>query len=79
MFSDFEECEQYKFIQCKNQKIIMQLKPNKNYRVEEIQKKALMRWNKRFSKYPIEVEFVDKFDIDPKSGKFKNIERISRP
>ncbi|MFZ4796169.1 MAG: hypothetical protein ACOYMA_01660 [Bacteroidia bacterium] len=77
MFMDFEECEQFKFIQILNQNIILQLKPNKKYSLDEIELKAQNRWNKRFEKYPLIIEFVDKFEINPKTGKFKNIEKIS--
>jgi phenylacetate-CoA ligase len=74
MFMDFEECEQFKFIQKQNQSIVLQLKPNTRFSNDNIRNKALQRWNKRFAKYPLEVEFVDKFEINLKTGKFKNIE-----
>ena len=75
MFMDFEECDHYKFEQKGKETIKLLLKPNKKYSNEEIKAKAIDRWNKRFKKYPLEIEFVTEFVIDPKTGKFKNIEK----
>lgn len=76
MFMDFEECEQYKFIQIEDQDIILQLKPNKKYNIKDVEFKAMERWNKRFSKYSLKIEFVEKFEINPITGKYKNIEKL---
>jgi len=76
MFMDFEECEQFKFFQKNNGPIVLQLKPNKHFSNEFIQEKALQRWNNRFSQYSLKIEFVEKFEINPLSGKFKNIEKV---
>ncbi len=76
MFMDFEECEQFKFYQVNNGPIVLQLKPNKSFSKELIKIKAMQRWNKRFSKYPLKVEFVENFEINQITGKFKNIEKI---
>ncbi|HPW65755.1 MAG TPA: hypothetical protein PLY32_00130 [Salinivirgaceae bacterium] len=76
MFMDFEECEQFKFLQKDNGPIVLQLKPNKRFSNDFIKEKAYQRWNKRFSQYILEIEFVEKFEINPTTGKFKNIEKI---
>ena len=78
MFIDFTECEHFKFEQKGNETIRLLLKANKKFTEEEIRKKAQLRWNKRFEKYPLNIEFVDKFEINPKTGKFKNIEKINK-
>lgn len=77
MFMDFEECEQFKFVQKNNGPIVLQIKSNKLFSYKSIQEKAIQRWNKRFSQYPFEVEFVERFYIDPVTGKFKNIEKMN--
>lgn len=77
MFMDFEECEQFKFYQISNGPIVLQLKPNKRFSNDSIITKALLRWNKRFSKYPLKIEIVERFEINHITGKFKNIEKIN--
>jgi phenylacetate-CoA ligase len=76
MFMDFEECEQFKFEQKGTETIQLLLKPNKKFSEEQIKTKAIERWNKRFEKYPINIIFIEKFEINSKTGKFKNIEKI---
>jgi phenylacetate-coenzyme A ligase PaaK-like adenylate-forming protein len=77
MFMDFEECDQFKFVQDKYGQIRLQLKANYKYSKMDIKTKAMQKWNKRFSRYPLQIDFVDAFEIDPKSGKFKNIEKLN--
>lgn len=77
MFMDFKECDQYKFEQYVNKPIKLLLKPNNYYTKEEIEDKAIERWNRRFKKYPLQIQFVEKFYIDSKTGKFKNIEKFN--
>lgn len=76
MFMDFTLCLQFKFVQIENGPIILQLMPNPQYEETTIRAEALKRWKKRFPKYGLIIEFVEKFDINKKTGKFKNIERI---
>jgi len=76
MFMDFEECEQFKFVQKNDGQILLQLKVSRNADLETIRAKAFQRWNRRFEKFPLSIEFVEKFKVNPKTGKFKNIERI---
>lgn len=75
MFMNFHECLQFKFLQIGDGPITLQLLPNPNYDKDYIIKKARERWNKRFSNKPLEIEMVDHFEIDKKTGKFKNIEK----
>lgn len=76
MFMDFEECETYKFVQKNGEPIKMFLKAKPGSTNEQVKEEAIRRWNIRFAKFPIEIEFVAKFEIDPKTGKFRNIERL---
>lgn len=77
MFMDFEECEQFKFIQFSDAEIILQLKHGEGQSKKHVEELARLRWNKRFKKYPLRIEFVDRFEINPISGKVKNMERIT--
>lgn len=76
MFMDFEACEQFKFIQYDCTEIILQLKPAAGQDKEHVKQLAMARWNMRFAQYPLRIEFVDRFEINPVSGKVKNMERI---
>ena len=74
MFKDFHECEMYKFIQKRDHSIILQLLVPKEQEREKVEKLAHARWDKRFETIPLFVEFVNNFEINPRTGKFKNIE-----
>ncbi|MBN2399722.1 MAG: hypothetical protein JXI33_05205 [Candidatus Aminicenantes bacterium] len=74
MFMDFHECEMFKFIQKADKKVVLQLKIIANLDRHHVEKSAQARWRKRFGDIPLVVEFVDHFKINPKTGKFKNIE-----
>ena len=76
MFMDFTECELYKFSQKGAGPIKLQLKINRMmYTQDEVNALAIKRWNKRFSTHPLVIEFVDKLDVDSRTGKFKCIEK----
>jgi phenylacetate-coenzyme A ligase PaaK-like adenylate-forming protein len=76
MFSGFLECEQYKFIQRANGEIVLQLKIKTGADKKDVKQKALDKWNQKFNRVPLMIEFVDFFAIDSKTGKFKVIEKI---
>ncbi|MCX7735843.1 MAG: hypothetical protein N2319_03930 [Candidatus Kapabacteria bacterium] len=78
MFINFIECEQWKFIKKRDENIKLQLKISKENEVnkEEIRDKALYIWKKRYPDQDLLIEFVDFFEVDKISGKFKNIENI---
>lgn len=75
-FIDFHMAAQYKFIQINNGPIKMQILPMQGFSNEEVKKEAMRRWNLSYSKYGLEIEIVDHFEIDKKTGKFKVIEHI---
>ena len=76
LFMDFSACERYKFIQQKDGKIILQLKIKENADRSLVEKLAYERWEARFPKEFITIAFVDDFYIDPKTGKFKVMEKL---
>ncbi len=76
MFMDFESCDHYKFIQQGAGPIELLIKPNADFEKADIKVEALNRWNRRFPDYALVVKFVEKFEIHPRTGKFKNIEKV---
>lgn len=74
-YIDFHKALQYKFVQVGDGPIKMQVLPNPSFSLHEIEQDAKERWNISYSDYPLTVEFVDYFDIDSNTGKFKVIER----
>lgn len=74
IFRDFDECEMYKFIQKRDKTVILQLKINSNQDRSVVKTLAYERWRKHFADTPLIIEFVDNFEINPQTGKFKTIE-----
>lgn len=74
IFRDFHECEMYKFIQKPDKTVILQLKIAHDKDRAKVRRSANERWRKRFGEIPLNIEFVDEFKINPRTGKFKNIE-----
>jgi len=74
MFRDFHECEMYKFIQKRDNTVLLQLKVSHNQDQAEIEKLAYERWTKHFGDVPLFIEFVNHFNLNSLTGKFKNIE-----
>lgn len=74
MFRDFQEAEMYKFVQKPDKSVRLQLKIAANQDQSLAEKKALKVWGRHFSDVPLLIEFVKKFDVNPNTGKFKNIE-----
>jgi phenylacetate-CoA ligase len=74
MFRDFHECEMYKFIQKPDKSILLQLKISRIQDQSYVEQSAQERWRKRFGEVPLVIEFVNSFAINPRTGKFKNIE-----
>lgn len=74
MFIDFHECEMFKFIQKPDKTVLLQLKIACSQDKSHVEKLAHSRWKKRFAEIPLLVEFVDGFPVNPRTGKFKNIE-----
>lgn len=76
MLKDFSECEKYKFIQYPNGEISLQLKIVDGYNKTEVEKKAKEIWSRYYPGFPINVEWVEKFEINKLTGKFKVIEKL---
>lgn len=74
MFMDFHECDMFRFVQTKDQAIRLKLKIPKGSDPAQVEKLARCRWEKRFAGVPLAVEFVEYFEVDPCTGKFKNME-----
>jgi len=75
MFMDFHECEMFKFVQKADKTIRLQLKISRSQDKSRVAELATARWRKRFADIPLAIEFVDGFEVNPSTGKFKNIER----
>lgn len=76
LFTDFDECYQFKFVQTSSGEIVLRLKKRSGIDESLIREKALDRWNKRYAGEPLKIEFVETLPIDPKTGKFKLLERL---
>lgn len=76
MFTDFEDCEHYKFVQYGDGPIIMQMVKKPSSSAEAVEAEARRRWAIRYPDRNIEVAFVDGFAVSPKTGKVKNIEKF---
>jgi phenylacetate-CoA ligase len=74
MFMNFHECEMFKFIQKPDKSVVLQLKIAYGQDKSFVEQQAYKRWSHRYRDTPIIIEFVDKFEINPQTGKFKNIE-----
>ncbi|MDA3867659.1 MAG: hypothetical protein PF489_13050 [Salinivirgaceae bacterium] len=76
LFRDFHECEQYKFIQEPGGELRLQLKIKQGSDKPAIKSKVLNLWNKHYKGIDLHIEWIDQFEIDEKTGKFKVIEKI---
>lgn len=76
LFHGFHEVEQYKFIQMPDYQIILQLRIKPESSKNEVKEKADKIWNKYYPGFPLIIEWVDHFEIDKKTGKFKVLEKI---
>jgi len=76
LFMDFNECTQYKFVQTHDGQIILRLKTREGIEQSLVREKALTHWNQRYPAEPLGIEFVETMPLDPKTGKFKSIERL---
>ncbi len=76
LFHGFHDVEQYKFIQFPDNRIVLQLKLSQDADKSDVKTKALNIWNKYFPGNPLSIEWVDRFEIDKKTGKFKVLEKL---
>jgi len=74
MFMDFHEVEHWKIVQ-KGNVIELQLKIKAGFAPpQQVFQKARSIWNKRYPNIPIIIVSVDDYDVDPLTGKVKNLE-----
>lgn len=76
LFHGFHEVEQYKFVELPGKEIVLQLKINPAALKTEVKAKVLQIWERYYPEYPLTIEWVDKFEINPETGKFKVLEKI---
>lgn len=74
LFHDFHQCKQYKFLQKKNGEVILQLMVDNDADKDDIVQAVKKRWNEKFQGTTLKIEWVDHFEIDAGTGKFKVIE-----
>lgn len=78
LFMDFPLCAQFKFVQYPDGRLALRLRLRDGEAPEAVRDAALARWRTRFAEVPLAVEFVDTImPVDARTGKFKNIERLS--
>lgn len=75
LFRDFHECEMFKFIQKKDDSILLQIKAERSHDRKNVEKLAIERWNRQFSDVPVVIEFVNSFNVNLQTGKFKIVEK----
>jgi len=73
LFMNFMECEQWKIVK-RGDRIKLQIKIKNELNENIMIEKASKIWSKRYPDVPLDVEIVNEFKIDKKTGKFKNIE-----
>jgi phenylacetate-CoA ligase len=78
MFMDFHECEMFKLVQTAEHSVLLQMKIARGQEESHVAKLAYARWQKRFKDIPLDIEFVDGFAVNPRTGKFKNVEKAQR-
>lgn len=76
MFKDFRECEKYKIVQYPNGDVALRLKIAPEYTKVETERKAKEIWNKFYPDSDIKIEWIEKFEVDKHTGKFKVIEKL---
>ncbi len=75
MYISFD-CIQYKIVQYPDRHVALRLHVRDDADEAAVRTEALRRWHEHFPEEPLEIEFVPLMDVSPKTGKFKNIERL---
>ena len=76
MYASFVDCLQYKIVQYPDGHVALRLHIRTGSDEKTVRSEALRRWQEHFPDEPLEVEFVPLMEVSPKSGKFKNIEKL---
>lgn len=74
MFNGLKECKQYKLLQKKDMQIFFLAILKEGYEKDMAEEKIGEIWNKNFPNQDLNIQFVNELPVDPKTGKFKNIE-----
>ena len=77
LFMDFMSCTQFKFVQYSDGHLALRLRLRDSESPEAAREQALIRWRSRYPDVALAVEFVDTMPVDARTGKFKNIERLT--
>lgn len=77
MFHAFHDCEQYKFVQAADGAVALRLRVRDGVDREGVAREAQVTWKNRFPDDDLIVEFVEEMPLDPRTGKFKNIEKAA--
>ena len=77
LFMDFAPCTQFKFVQYPDGHVALRLRLRIGESADAAREQALVRWRGRYPDVSLDVEFVDVMPVDARTGKFKNIERLS--
>lgn len=75
MYLDFD-CLQYKIVQYPDGHVALRLHVRDGADKAAVEADALRRWTAHYPNEPLAIEFVPLMDVSPKTGKFKNIERL---
>ena len=76
MYASFLDCLQYKFVQYPDGHVALRIHVREGADKAAVEAEALRRWTAHFPDEPLAIEFVPLMDVSPKTGKFKNIERL---
>jgi phenylacetate-coenzyme A ligase PaaK-like adenylate-forming protein len=76
IFKDLSECDQYRLLQKKNGDLVFQLKLSHLHKTDlsDFKIEIQSRWEKSFHDVPLIIEIVEKIELTPCTGKYKNIE-----
>jgi phenylacetate-CoA ligase len=76
IFKDLTECDQYRLLQKKNGDLVFQIKLTQLHKTDssDVKNKIQSRWKKSFHDVPLIIEIVEKIELNPGTGKYKNIE-----
>lgn len=70
------DCLQYKIVQYPDGHVALRLHVCDGTDQAAVKTEALRRWTAHYPDEPLSIEFVPLMDVSPKTGKFKNIERL---
>lgn len=75
LFTDFVKVKQYKLYQYKSGELEFQIVLKENTSAVEAIQEAQERWTRRYANVPLKIVVKTELPINPKTGKFKVIEK----